>query len=190
MDIRKIKHEIDQLKIVVDSIHKKFSKFGVKGSNIVKEYQALIEIEKNLITETKAFKRNPFAGYPKEDEMIRYFRIDAVRCGLPVDIAADSSLAYKFYKHPLWVYAQCEPDNDEKWFYITVEPQPRILGTNGVVKLNRGQIIDIKKFIVKNQKILKDIADTKIRDYRVFFKQLIPLNDIPTPPTEESNNLS
>jgi hypothetical protein len=136
---------------------------------IIREVEALNEL-----------KKNPFSRYPEEDGLIAYFRIETDDSGLSVDIAADSGNSFKARKHPLWVYVQCEPGANfyEKSFHVTVEPHPRILGTNAPIKLNREQINDIKKFIVKNQQILKDIAVRRIKDYRDFFNQIIPLNDI------------
>lgn len=91
---------------------------------------------------------------------------------IPVEILIDTEHAYKKFDHPLWLYFQDKYGGESdfrNWVPITIEDVPTIpfdISKTRKFKIPLPLMNKLARWIIDNQKVLKDIADGEIENIR------------------------
>jgi len=92
-----------------------------------------------------------------------FTRVDSKSTDLGVDIFVDDNQSYKNFHHPLWLCVNGEHGQ----VAVIVSDRPCVLGSMRDADVTIAQIKKIQKFIIRNEDILKRLADGMIT-YKMF----------------------
>jgi hypothetical protein len=88
--------------------------------------------------------------------------------GLAVPILYDVYQCYIEYNHPLWIYFRNSYDNHSgAYMAITVSDNPRVITKGRKIRISKSDLIDIINFVIRNQKLLKEISDYRAIDEKL-----------------------
>ena len=117
---------------------------------------------KQIVSETiESFIRKEVYSYKLQDidKLYEYMRLDKEQTGLNNEILVDDCKSYKRDKHPLLIFVQ---NADKEYVPISVAKQPKILDKDIQLKISRGDIEKIKKFVSINVDLIQDFSNEKI----------------------------
>ena len=105
---------------------------------------------------------------PDNDELMFFCEVPKQLIdNINIQVLLDENEMYKRDGHPLWLYVQ-NGKNSNEYIALTIENEPKI--ANGIknINLTNSEIGAIYNFILYNKSIIKNIADKKIRSYKIF----------------------
>jgi hypothetical protein len=114
---------------------------------------------------------------PTREELDEYFTISKNKSGLKYHLVADCQRSYKDKKRPLMAYIMIEENAipnvhyyHHKYIPITVSNNPRTIGDINDIDISPFDLLEIKRYIIANQKVLLDVANLKTPDseYRYY----------------------
>lgn len=105
---------------------------------------------------------------PDNDELMFFCEVPKQLIdNINIQVLLDENEMYKRDGHPLWLYVQ-NGKNSNEYIALNIENEPKI--ANGIknINLTNHEIGAIYNFILYNKSIIKNIADKKIRSYKIF----------------------
>ena len=112
-----------------------------------------------------------------EDELFHYLWLRPEKTGVAVDMFVDDGGTYKIDKHPLLAFLRNDYNSEvAEYIAVAVEEDQKILSVKTNLKITDKDMMAAKQFIRENQKLLQDLADSKL-SHSDFFSQLVTFYD-------------